>query len=539
MSLKSQPVFNPPHDVYQGPWNFTLASHLLRRTVYGPNEEMIRKSVSLGMNQTIDSLLEVLSMPDPPINPNKQDDIYVPIGKSWVGLPQPSGTAGYRRRSFYAWTMLQALKRDMNVREKMFMFWHNHFATADINDPRYLYSHSLVLRKNALGNFRSFVKEITVDPTMLRYLNGNQNTRQNPNENYARELLELFTIGKGPAVGEGDYTHYTEDDILAIAKVLTGWKEGRANKVDTGYLPVPIYRDNLHDRSTKKLSHRFQNLVINNLGKDEYQHLIDILFMQDEVSRFITRKLFRWFVNYEITEEIEKSVIEPLAQILRESDYEIRPLLRALFSHRIFYDETYIGGMIKSPIDVAVGNLNAFDLEIPEGHPNRMYNIGIMVYNECGAMQQRPFSPPDVAGWKAYYQEPGYYQAWINSTTLRARKNYCNLTVNGKFFNGDRTVTRNLLKVDVLEFAKSIEGGTDPNKLIEGFVNRLLPQSLAPEQILALKETLIPGLPDYEWTVEYSDYLANKGNQSHRLSIEVKLRHLLEAMNAMPESYLM
>ncbi|MBK9745017.1 MAG: DUF1800 family protein [Saprospiraceae bacterium] len=119
------------------------------------------------------------------------------------------------------------LKGDANIREKMTMFWHNHFVTADINDPRYNYIYISLLRKNALGNFKQLTKDITIDPAMLNYLNGRDNTGQAPNENYARELMELFTLWQSPLAGPGDYTTYTEDDIKEMARVLTGWIDVR------------------------------------------------------------------------------------------------------------------------------------------------------------------------------------------------------------------------------------------------------------------------------------------------------------------------
>ncbi|MBK8372664.1 MAG: DUF1800 family protein [Saprospiraceae bacterium] len=137
------------------------------------------------------------------------------------------------------------LKNNPHIREKMTLFWHNHFVIADINEPRVLYNYIVKLRRLSLANFKEMAKEITVDNGMLEYLNGRDNTREAPNENYARELLELFTLGKGNSVGNGDYTTYTETDIKEIARVLTGW-------IDVNTLPIRSeFRAARHDTGTK------------------------------------------------------------------------------------------------------------------------------------------------------------------------------------------------------------------------------------------------------------------------------------------------
>src|SRR5690606_22324046 len=221
---------------------------------------------------------------------------------------------GYRRRSLNNWSLELMLQNNPHIREKMTLFWHNHFVTADINEPRVVYYYIDKLRKMSLGNFRQMAKDITVDNAMLEYLNGRDNTRQAPNENYARELLELFTLGKGPSLGNGDYTTYTEKDIMEMAKALTGWVEVRNS------LPIRSeFRNNRHDTTTKTLSHRFNNATIENAGADEYKNLIDLIFTRDEVAEFICQKLYAWFIYNDITEEVREDVIKPLAEIFREN----------------------------------------------------------------------------------------------------------------------------------------------------------------------------------------------------------------------------
>ncbi|MCB0871736.1 MAG: DUF1800 family protein, partial [Solirubrobacterales bacterium] len=167
-------------------------------------------------------------------------------------------------------TLKLMLEEGISLREKMTLFWHNHFAVSNVNDPKFLYRHVELLRNFAWGNFRELMKEITVDPTMLRFLNGNQNTRTAPNENYARELMELYTLGKGDLAGPGDYTTFTEDDVIQMAKVLTGWRDRGFNTVNPDVNVESFFTLNRHDTGSKQLSHRFNNEVITNLGDQEY-----------------------------------------------------------------------------------------------------------------------------------------------------------------------------------------------------------------------------------------------------------------------------
>ena len=155
--------------------------------------------------------------------------------------------------------------------EKLTLFWHNHYVTQGINDPQMVYNYITLLRENGLGNFRELTKQMTIEPAMLIYLNGNQNSAVAPNENYARELLELFTIGKGPAVGPGDYTNYTEDDVVEMARVLTGWIVRGGFTTDTVNNPLKSeFRPARHDDGTKQLSHRFDDIEIDDMGENEY-----------------------------------------------------------------------------------------------------------------------------------------------------------------------------------------------------------------------------------------------------------------------------
>ena len=515
-------------DTYVGEWNEFTAKHLLQRTMFSPNAAQIAEAVADGMTVTIQKLFSPSPDPDLPINYDAQNDPNVPLGESWVFAPLNTDMQ-YPNRSIRAWQFGLVLNEGVNLREKLVLFWHNHFVTADSFNAKLTYQYVDLLRKNAFGNFKQLVKDITVNSLMLRYLNGAESNKDAPNENYARELLELFSIGKGDLAGPGDYTNYTEEDIKEIARALTGWTIDVAGWTNAGPHPSAIFRPNRHDSGTKTLSHRFNNAVINNLGAEEYKAVVDIIFQQEEVSRFMARNLYRWFVYYNIDDEIEATVIEPLAAIMRQENYEIRPVLEALFSSEHFYHENAIGCMIKSPVDFTASCMKTFGVEIPFTL-NQTYIIWFGLHGLNATLQQDVFTPPSVAGWQAYYQEPIFYRNWINSVTLPVRR-----YVSDGLSAGQIELFNRKLGIDVLKVASQIPLATDPNELIQGLVKLALPWPLTDAQLIYLKDILIPGLPDFEWTVEYGAYLNDPADDAKKMAVENRLRALFIALLGLPE----
>ncbi|HMQ49646.1 MAG TPA: DUF1800 domain-containing protein [Saprospiraceae bacterium] len=520
---------------YDGAWAFEQAAHLLRRATFGPTYTLIKESVNLGRAATVDQLLTDLDQPPPPINLNFQDDPFVEVGETWINAPYDNviNLRFYRSLSLRSWTMGLIHQEGISAREKMTLFWHNHFSVnGALSDPKYFYRYIALLRQYAWGNFRELVKAVTIDPAMLRFLNGNQNRKNAPNENYARELLELFTIGKGPQVGPGDYTNFTEADISAMAKILTGWGERGYNSTNPDIELETFFNPNQHDTNDKQLSARFDNIVVSDMGDQEYAHLIDIIFQKEEVARFICRKLYRWFVYYEISEQAEADVIEPMAQLLIASDYDIKPVLSALLNSAHFFDALNIGPMIKNPIDFVMSAMKQLEVSLP-GNLNQKATAWYKLFSSALLMQMEYYNPPDVAGWKAYYQEPSFYRIWINATTLIHRMGFTDTICTEGFDIGNEPI-----KVNGLETLELLDNPSDPNAVIEELSALLFPQPLADVQKTALKGILIPGLPDYEWTVEYGLYLSNPNDLDLAVSINSRMVQLIQAMLSLPEFYL-
>ena len=523
---------------YTGPFEFEQAAHLLRRTTFGPTYKNIKDWAANGLDAAMSQLFAAQLLPAPPLNFAFAEDPNVPIGETWIDAPYTADNINdiraARSQSLRGWTISVMLNSSLSIWEKMTLFWHNHFVTADVNDPKFVYNYITLLRENALGNFRELTKMVTVNPSMLRYLNGRDNIAAAPNENYARELLELFTIGKGPLVGPGDYTNYTEDDVVQIARVLTGWRDLGFNTVNPAQPVTSVFVPNRHDNGTKVLSPRFDNEVITDLGDQEYAHLVDIIFSKDECARFLCRKLYRWFVYYSIDDEVEANVIAPMAQIMLDNDYQVQPALEALLRSEHFFDMLNVGPMIRNPIDFIMSVQNIFEVEYPQNNLNQQYRLWWNLFRTTLApMQMVYYDPPSVAGWKAYYQEPVFYRNWISSATLPVRMSYTTtMVMQGIQAAGAKA------QIDALKFVASLDDPFDPNSVIAEFSKILFPQPITQSQQDILKEVLIPGLPDFEWTVEYSDYINNPNDPNLAAAVESKLRNLLVAMLSMPEFFL-
>ncbi len=515
---------------YTGSWEQEQAAHLLRRTTYCANYENINEAVANGLDATLDQILADKPMPEPPLNHFYILDPNVPVGQTWIDAPYSAGInfTNYRYRSMVGWTIQQMMTDGISIREKMTLFWHNHFVTGDIREAKYIYRYSTLLRQFATGNFREFTKQITIDPLMLRYLNGNQNTKNAPNENYARELLELFTVGKGELAGPGDYTTFTEQDVLEIAKVLTGWRDVGFFNI-TGIPIETIFRTNQHDTTTKQLSHRFGNATISSDGEQETFTLIDIIFEQAAVARYICKKLYRYFVYYEISEETEMDFIEPMAQLLIDNDYEIKPVLEALFKSAHFYEKIRVGCMIKNPLDFVVTSLNQFKIPALSTLLAR-YELGVGIAQFSAAQLMEYYNPPSVAGWPAYYQEPSFYQLWINSVSLPERMAYTVGLVSPGYTIDSETVI-----IDPLALVDSLQNPSNAEAMITEVSILLFPLGISEEQRDYLKEVLLVGLPDSVWQEEYLNYSLDKTNETLAAPVRSKLQLLLATMLTMPE----
>ncbi len=511
---------------YNGNWTVNEVAHLLKRTMFGARKTDIDYFLSLSPGAAVDELLNNVTTPSPPVRDYGlledegvfYDDLGVAIGQTWVNDPNTAsypdvrGQINSRRvSSLKKWWSGLIINQNRSIQEKMVLFWHHHFSIqeSEVSNAQILYRHHNLLRTNALGNFKTLVREVTIDPAMLIHLNGYLNSRQAPDENYARELQELFAVGKG------DDSLYTEDDVIAAARVLTGWRindNPLGSYLDTG----------AHDTGSKIFSAFYNNTTINGSTDPdmELDALIDMIFNTTEAARFICRKLYKWFVYYEIDDATETDVIIPMAQVLQSNNYDVRPALSILFKSEHFYDVLNQACYIKNPFDIIVGTLREFNVNFPAytdystGYP--LFNS---IYQNAAEMQQELFQPPDVSGWPSYYQEPMHYELWVNSNSLPKRADFTDALVNDAV-------------IDVRAFAGYSSNPSDPNQLIDDVTALLLRYPLSANSKTYVKTHFLTNntTDDTIWT--------NAWNSNNNTVINTSLREMFKFLMNLPEFHL-
>ena len=305
------------------------------------------------------------------------------------------------------WTV-QMNQPEVMLREKMTLFWMNHFVIEGYKKvyyPQSVYNFLKYFRENAWGNFKKMVSDVSVSPAMLIYLDGIYNQGLAPNENYARELQELFTMG---VVDKDGKPNYTQADVEGVAHALTGWTvDATAPAPDV--LPSK-YDKTRHDSSFQKIydgANRQYNLTASGAAMDK--DLVDHMFDQrgDQIAWYICSKLYQYFVYHDITGKAERDIIDAMALTFKASNWEMKPVLAELLKSAHFFDEANIGAGIKSPYEHLLVMLRTFDIQIDEDAATSMYYLAI-------AGSQQLLEPPNVKGW------PGYHN-WISTTTLPYR----------------------------------------------------------------------------------------------------------------------
>ncbi|MFZ1424200.1 MAG: DUF1800 domain-containing protein [Saprospiraceae bacterium] len=522
---------------YAGTWNYANAAHLLRRAMFGPSHDQILQAVSDGLDKTLDKLLKSQALPPAPvIYTDTPDDPDLNKGDVWVRAklnPGIQANVQSKQNSLTAWLMEQIFNENVSLIEKMTLFWHNHFVVSEVYDPRYNYEYISLLRSNCLGNFKALTELITIDKAMLVYLNGVQNTKIAPNENFARELMELFTLGKGELAGPGDYTTFTEIDVLAFAKALTGWviKSDRQNE---SFYPYADFNPNLHDTTVKLLSARFPGISISNGGKDEYKQVINAIFTKPEAATFICRKLYRYFVYYKVNASIETDIVNGLADILTANNFDIAPVVRALLASDHFYTQEALGAMIRPPYEFVFNTLKTMKFKPPTDLEEK-YNVFLYLYRSTMGMQQVYFDIPSVAGWTPYYQEPSFHEIWVNSVTLPIR----NTLTSGMATKTVRIRNANgLFGLDLVAYVSAFSNPADATKLISDITTHLLPQTIFQNQLDFLKNKLLGTNTEAQWATMWNNYSSNPTNAQAKTVVETRLKPLFVSLLSMPEYYL-
>lgn len=353
-----------PND--QNPWDLKKVGHLYRRAAFGANWSELETGLAEGPTATIEKLL----------SGGKETASFEEQSRKLAASIGRTNNGALAR----AWWLQRMLYSPYPLQEKLTLFWHNHFATsnAKINNAAYMLGQYDLMREHAQGNFRELLQAMSKDPAMLIWLDTNQNKKGKPNENYARELMELFSLGIG---------HYTEKDIREAARAFTGWevRDGKAR-----------FNPEEHDATSKT--------VLNRSGTFKGEDIVRICLDQPACPRFIVGKLYRFLISE--AEPASPALLQPLADQFRKSDWDFGSLVRTMLRSNLFFSPMAYRSRIKSPVDFAIGIIHALE--------GRTGTTALAAALE--SLGQSVFYPPSVKGWDGA-------QTWLNGQTLLFRQN--------------------------------------------------------------------------------------------------------------------
>lgn len=479
---------------------------------------------------------------------------------TWINPPKPPDAPGpaddFELRPYViAWWANEAL-HDPGIGHKMAFFLHQFLAVdAESGKTGEFFDYLSLLRWGALGNFKKLVVKMVTDNCMLNYLNNDQNYAQNPNENFAREFFELFTIGRGDIAGPGDYTTFTEQDVEAAARVFSGFNHANrnANTDPETNLPAGKAYPQAHDFTPKVFSPRFGGSTINASSNDaagmvaEMNTFVDLVFLQPETAKNICRRLYRYFVTRNISQEAEDDIIVPLAATFTAANFEFKPVLEQLLQSEHFFDaddsdmqDEIIGALIKSPLELSFQAISFFDLPIPDPMSDFKKHYDDFF---IGAVQERMltragmtlFYPFDVAGYSGYYQEPDFNRQFFNSATIVQRYKLPKVLLTGTHAWGGGSDDSIGTKLDIVAWVKDsgvISMAADSYILVEELLGYMFPETADTERLLYFLETVfLDQLPAADWTYEWENFL-NNGDDSE---VRIPLERLLNAVLYAPE----
>ncbi len=529
------------------------AKHLLRRCLFHYNNDLLNNISNLNATEAVSQLLlddsVTYSEPYDPLPDENPHGFWLSSGVYPPDIPNQ----GRKRGLLTAWWWYNMINR-VNLKDKLTFFLHTTFtiANGDVGASHYFYDHLRLLEYYSSGNLRDLAKKITLDNAMLNYLDNTQNNANNPNENYAREFLELFTITKGEQVGEGDYSTYTEQDVIEAARVFSGFKTQLDRSIIDPDTNIPMGRlsINQHDQGIKTFSYAFDNYELQGGNTqetifEELYEFVDMVFDKQATALAYVKKLYRFFVKSEWDEDIEQNIIIPLADDLYNNGYEILPVVKKLLESQHFFDaadsdptDEIIGSIIKSPLQLLSSTITnlGFNIPDPENDMENYYKfVMFFMRNTYFPMAgMNVFAPDTVAGHPAIYQSPDFDRHWFSSSTILARYRLIECLITGRNKLGGNGFFGS--ELDTVAFVENTSA--NPGNiyyLVDEIANILYPNPIDQDRVDYFSELILEGYPSYYWTDTWDEYLATGDNTI----VKTRLDLLIGAMINAPEYQLM
>lgn len=580
----SKKIKNYSLSPYTGPFGDIQKNHLLNRTLIGKSSNDLKKIKDLTIDQVIDKIFQEEQTPKNPtydfyhINDKdsvKQQQIergvpdkylkFVDNGNEYLHLNYQLLSIRYTSDNVSAWRLKNILNQNTSIHWKLWLFLHtlipvNQYA---VGKGKAMYEYTMKLFNHAFSNYKTLIYNITTDWGMLHFLNLTLSKKENPDENFARELLELYTVGK-----EGG-SKFSENDVREVSKILTGWHAANGGEYEQSISMDEIYKDgpfyswfdpNNHDSSDKKLSSYFNNdIVLGREGEDgklELNDLLDIIFNNNDTSKYISRRIYQFFVNPIITNEIEEKIITPLSKVFIDSNFSISETLKVLVRSEHFFDSNNYNSMIKSPLDFFSSIFKELHLKYvqsptayePGGGGFQLHyalqdpnSKDFYIYSQFqNYLVQTGFDlsfPPSVSGWKPYYQKPIYDMFWINSFTLKKRAQLSQNMV-GEFhvyMKGLNTSPgTDVIQCDLYEYISSIYDFKNINSFVEGILKRFSNSNVGHETKEIIKKSILNDKSDHYWRDIIEDYERTNNKPEYDI-LEQKVKLVLSRVFQLEE----
>ncbi|MDC6457375.1 DUF1800 family protein [Flavobacteriaceae bacterium] len=563
---------------YTGEWGDAQKKHLLNRSLMGYAKYHLDDLQGLSLDEAIDLIFQAEELPLP-INdyyPDTPQSVYdelnrnlgesefkvepVPPGETWVEAGFPGNSGPFMiQQSLNVHLLKNQLRQKTSIHWKLCFFLHNLLPTSDEAgaSAKAEWQYNNTIFKSAFQSYKQTIIDISTDPNMLWYLNLQFSKVENPDENFAREIQELFTVGKGPNA------NYTESDVKAFAKIFVGWESDFLSHEKPGEIKTRFSWWN-HDSSDKQLSSFYGNKLIRGRnrenGAEEFYELIDIIFENEELPLYICRRLYQFFLYPDIDDNAEKNIIIPMAKIFSESEFSLVEPLKLLFKSEHFFDSNNFNSLIKSPIEFVYGGLKSLDLhkadfytqiknykgennyEVPEKYTNpitrdfyfyRRFITGLEMQGCCY------FKPPNVSGWPSYYQAPVFDLFWINSKTISNRAQFGQDFKWGLMIDNDSSNDYSYIKID-MDYTKIIQLMEQPGnleKVVDQFLERFMTVDIGIDQKNDLMQVVLNGVSPSHYTEIYNRYASNP-SEYNRIQLNVRFRDFIPRLFMMSEIHL-
>ena len=536
---------------YSGEWGDKQKKHLLNRILIGYSKHHLDDLDNLNIDETIDLIFQQEDELSKPTNDyfydwpqERYDELNtgevenneykvepVPPGETWVETAFPRNRGPWSQfSSLRAYSIKHQLRQKTSVHWKLSFFIHNLLPTPFDSgaSAKSAWQYLELLFKAPFQSYKKTVIDISKDPNMLWYLNLQFSKVDNPDENFAREIQELFTVGKGPN------SEFTESDVKSFSKIFVGWESDFYSHEIPGRIKTRFSPYN-HDPSDKQLSSFYGNKIIRGQqgqeGEKEFDELMDIIFENKEVSYYISRRLYQFFVYPEIDSFTENNIIEPMAKKFRDSNFSLIETLKLLLKSEHFFDVSNFNSMIKSPLEYVYGVLKFFNLhqedfyvnllsfkdgnsyELPEKFTNPLSREFYFYKSFIYTLENQGCNfgdPPSVSGWPPYYQKPVYDLFWINSRTLSQRAGLANNFQYDLFIDNDSENDSYVkYRVDYVKIIDGFENPSDIYSVVNQFANNLLTVEIGQDQINDLTEIILGSINPTYYTDLYNRYTEN------------------------------